>query len=252
MEPVWGAPAHHPVSEGTLLGGRVAYRQRIDGYRTGIEPVLLAAAVPARPGERVVEGGTGAGAGLLCLAARVAGLHGLGLELDPALAGLAQSNMAANRQADFAAQVQDVTTWRSVAPFDHAFANPPWHGPDGTASPLPGRRLAKVAEADLLGRWTASLAAGLRRRGTLSLIVPAACLARAVCALVQADCPEVSVLPLWPRAGAPARLVIVQGVRLGGGAGTLLPGLVLHADGGYSAEAEAVLRDGAALGFAAG
>ncbi|HJS85951.1 MAG TPA: SAM-dependent methyltransferase, partial [Acetobacteraceae bacterium] len=59
------------VTGGTLLGGRVRYAQPAEGFRSGIEPVLLAAAVPARPGECVLEGGSGAGAGLLCLAARI-------------------------------------------------------------------------------------------------------------------------------------------------------------------------------------
>ena len=58
------------TTEGTLLGGRVRYAQPARGYRTGIEPVLLAAAVPAVPGQAVLEAGTGAGAALLCLAAR--------------------------------------------------------------------------------------------------------------------------------------------------------------------------------------
>ena len=69
------------VTEGHLLGGRVRYAQPRVGYRTGIEPVLLAAAVAARAGERVLEAGCGAGAGLLCLAARVPGITGLGVEL---------------------------------------------------------------------------------------------------------------------------------------------------------------------------
>ncbi|MCX7381847.1 MAG: SAM-dependent methyltransferase, partial [Alphaproteobacteria bacterium] len=64
-----------------LLGGRVVHSQPELGHRTGVEPVLLAAFVPARPGERVLEGGSGAGAGLLCLAARVA-VSGLGVEID--------------------------------------------------------------------------------------------------------------------------------------------------------------------------
>ena len=36
------------LTDGTLLGGKVIYRQKSSGYRTGIEPVLLAAFVPAR------------------------------------------------------------------------------------------------------------------------------------------------------------------------------------------------------------
>ena len=52
------------VTQGHLLGGRVRYAQPRSGFRSGIEPVLLAAAVPARPGERVLEAGSGAGAAL--------------------------------------------------------------------------------------------------------------------------------------------------------------------------------------------
>jgi tRNA1Val (adenine37-N6)-methyltransferase len=74
----------------------VSYRQPIDGYRTGIEPVLLAASVPARSGQRVVEAGTGAGAGLLCLLARVAGLSAIGIERDADMAALARRNLADN------------------------------------------------------------------------------------------------------------------------------------------------------------
>jgi len=81
---------------GSLLAGRVVYSQPRRGFRSGIEPVLLAAAVPARAQERVIEAGCGAGAGLLCLAARLPGIGGLGIERDPALAALAARNIAAN------------------------------------------------------------------------------------------------------------------------------------------------------------
>ena len=35
------------VTDDSLLGGRVALRQPAEGYRVAIDPVLLAAAVPA-------------------------------------------------------------------------------------------------------------------------------------------------------------------------------------------------------------
>ena len=53
------------LTEGTLLGGAIRYGQPKTGYRTGIEPIFLAAAVPAHAGNQVLEAGTGAGAGLL-------------------------------------------------------------------------------------------------------------------------------------------------------------------------------------------
>ena len=59
------------VSEGTLLGGRVKLRQPVAGYRVAIDPVFLAAAVPATAGDRILDIGCGAGAASVCLAARV-------------------------------------------------------------------------------------------------------------------------------------------------------------------------------------
>ena len=47
------APAE--ITEGTLLGGRLRYNQPKLGFRSGIEPVFLAAMVPARAGERVLK-----------------------------------------------------------------------------------------------------------------------------------------------------------------------------------------------------
>jgi tRNA1Val (adenine37-N6)-methyltransferase len=67
-----------------FLGGRLALLQPRDGYRAGTDPVLLAAFVPAREGESVLDLGCGAGTAALCLAARVPVLELHGLELQPA------------------------------------------------------------------------------------------------------------------------------------------------------------------------
>ena len=113
------------LTHGTLLGGRIRYTQPAHGYRTGIEPVLLAASIPARPGQRVLEAGTGAGAGLLCLAARVSGVIGTGLERDPDQATLAATNFVANGFDGLTALHADLLTWAAAEAFDHSFANPP-------------------------------------------------------------------------------------------------------------------------------
>jgi tRNA1(Val) A37 N6-methylase TrmN6 len=217
------------------------------GFRTGIEPVLLAASVPAAPGDHVVEAGTGAGAGLLCMMARVPGLHGLGLERDAAMAALARRNLAANGFAATAIETADVTAWRSDAPQNHAFANPPWHH-GGTPSPHQAREDAKRARPGLLHDWAAALSRGLARRGTLSFIVAAAAAAEAIDALAAARCRELVLIPLWPHAGQAAKLVIVRGIRDGRGGTIVHPGVVLHEpDGFYTDAASAILRGGATL-----
>ncbi len=236
------------TDSGTLLAGRVTYTQMDGGYRTGIEPVLLAASLAARPGERVVEAGTGAGAALLCLCARVPGLTCLGLERDAALASLAKANAGDNGFSGMEVLCQDVLSWRTQVPFDHAMANPPWHDPGSTASPDAGRQSAKFASAENLARWTSALARGLKRRGTLTLVLPAAQLAQGIGALQAAGCAEHALLPLWPRAAAPAKLILLRGIKDGRGKAHILPGLVLHeSDGRFTEAAERVLRAGEAL-----
>jgi tRNA1(Val) A37 N6-methylase TrmN6 len=235
-------------SEGTLLDGRVIYRQPVKGYRTGIEPILLAASVPARPGERVLEAGTGAGGGLLALTARIKDISGAGLESDPAMARLAADNLAANLCAGVRIYCTDFETWQPDGEYDHAFANPPWHSEASTPSPVQARRLAKIAGGTTLGRWTLKLASALRHRGTLSLILPAASLVEATQALAAAQCAEIAIIPLWPKHGLPAKLVILQGTRNGKGRVKILPGLCLHEqDGAYTPAANRILRDGVAL-----
>ena len=235
-------------THGALLGGRVRYAQPATGFRSGIEPVLLAAAVPARPGQRVLEAGTGAGAGLLCLAARVPQLVCLGVERDPELASVAGANAAANRFGDVLFVAADIAALPLSGVFDHAFANPPYHPPDSSPSPLPERDAAKRAGPNLLKLWTSILGKRLRTKGTLTLILPAPRLPECLDALSRAGLGSIAAFPLWPKAGREAGLMLIQGIKGGRGRFSLRPGMVLHEpEGRFSAQAEAVLRHGALL-----
>jgi tRNA1(Val) A37 N6-methylase TrmN6 len=237
--------ALHP---GSLLGGRVRHAQFATGHRTGIEPVLLAASVPARPGERVLEGGTASGAALLCLAARVPGISGVGVEHDPAQAELARANVAANGFPALSILAADIEAGGWEGAFDHAFANPPWHDAAGTASPDAGRERARRATPKLFALWARQLAAPLRHRGTLTFVVAAGAVPDCLTAFAVAGCGSLGVLPLWPRAWVAAKIVLVRGVKGGRAPFRLLPGFILHGpDDHFTPDAEAILRDGAAL-----
>jgi len=235
------------TTDGTLLGGSVRYTQPAESFRSGLEPVLLAATVPAKPGERVLEAGSGAGAGLLCLAARVPLVLGLGVEIDPALVALAGTNAAANGFARLDFRTADITQAADIGLFEHAFANPPYHAASGTQSPQAGRARAKTASAGLFGLWISSLGKHLRPGGTLSLILPAHAIPECLDALRTSQCGSVSLFPLWPRAGREAKLVILRAIRHGRSAMRLLPGLELHEGAGFTKMAQDILRHGAAL-----
>jgi tRNA1Val (adenine37-N6)-methyltransferase len=236
------------LTEGHLLAGRVRYLQPRRGFRSSLEPVLLAAAIPARSGQRVLEGGSGAGATLLCLAARVGSIQGVGIEQDPRMVEIARRNAATNGWPNLEFRTADVTALCEGGSFDHACANPPYHASSGTQSPDWSRRIAKAAEAGTLAAWAAALARWLRPRGTLTFAVSPAVLPAAMGAFSAAGCTPTAALPFWPKDGEPAKLLLLRGVRGGRTPFRLHAGIVLHTESGdFTVEAQRILREGAAL-----
>jgi tRNA1(Val) A37 N6-methylase TrmN6 len=237
------------ATDDKFLGGRVVVRQLTHGFRAGLDAVMLAAAVPARPGGAALELGAGAGTASLCLARRIEDLTIAGLEIDERLVDLANANAAANGMDGRVSFVAGDALDPPAAlrrPFDHVFCNPPFHGEEGEVSPDAARARALQDEGQLAG-W---VVAGLKRtasKGTFTMILRADRLGEALAVLPPRG---VTVFPLWPRADAQAKRIIVQ-VRNGSRAPlAILPGLVLHeADGCYTPEADAVLREGASLPY---
>src|ERR1700690_1700133 len=79
-------------TEDAFLGGKLRLRQPKTGHRAGHDAMLLAAATPACPGDRVVDLGAGVGAAGLAVAKRVAGIELVLVEIDNGLAELARAN----------------------------------------------------------------------------------------------------------------------------------------------------------------
>lgn len=240
-------PLHPPAATlDPLLGGRVRLFQPSRGYRAAIDPVLLAAAVGAAAGERVLDAGCGTGAASLCLAARLPELAIVGIERDPEALRLARASV---ELAGFASRIR-LVEGDLVAPpadlrrepFDWVMSNPPFLEPGRARAPAePGRAAARIESADL-PRWVAACLARLAQGGHIVLVHRADRLPELLAA-ISARTGEITVLPLWPREGEPARRVLVRARKGRRGPARLLPGLVLHrSDGSYTEAAEAVLR----------
>ncbi|MFM2045672.1 MAG: hypothetical protein RLY86_4248 [Pseudomonadota bacterium] len=247
-----GATGGGAVTEDRLLGGRVRLLQPVDGYRAAIDPVLLAAAVPARAGEQVLDLGCGAGAVTFCLTERVPGVQVTGLEIQSVGVDLARRNADLNHVADrvtiLPGDVADLPEILAGRRFDRVMTNPPfWPGGRHTPSARDHRAVSHGEGTADLSLWIGAALRLLEARGTLTLIHAADRLDD-ILALLAGRFGDVTILPLWPRAGQPARRVIIHARRNSRGPARLLPGLVLHGAGqGYTAAAEAVLRDGQAL-----
>ncbi len=242
------------MTDDGFLDGRLNILQPREGYRAATDPVFLAAAVPARAGETVLELGCGAGAALACLLHRVPVLA-TGLELQQEYADLARQNMARNGlaaeivQGDLAEMPESIR----AQSFDHVIMNPPFFEATRHSAPEnSGKSVAFVEGEAGLERW---LLAGMKRvkpLGWLTIIHRAERLGGILAGLGKAG--DVHILPLAARIGRPAGRVIVQARKGAAGPLVLCAPLVLHdgekhrADGDdFSQTAREILRDGKAL-----
>lgn len=248
--------ADDALTEDGFLGGHVRLIQPRRGYRAATDPVFLAAAVPARSGEAVLDLGCGAGAALICLGARVPGLQLTGLEQQAAYADLARRNVALNGLeanvlvGDVAAPPADLR----MQSYDHVFSNPPFFAEGiGTAAGDAGRAAAHGEGSADLARFIDLGLRRLRRGGSLTLVHRVERLGDILTALAG-RAGDVRILPLAPRPGRPAKRVIVRARKGRAAPLQLLPPFEVHAGPYHQADApdfslaaQAVLARGGAL-----
>ena len=245
------------LTRDAFLSGAVHLMQPRRGFRAGTDSVMLAASVPASPGQSALELGCGAGAALICLCSRVPGLSAAALELLPEYAALARRNSEACGLAAevFVGCVSDPPKELRQTSFNHVLLNPPYCA-SGSVRPVPdGGRDAAFREGVPIRTWVDCAIRRLKPGGTVTMIIPPSRLPEALGAAGERT-GSMEVKPLCPRAGIDANRLLIRAAKGGKGALRLLPPLALHegscGEGGsdYTPEAQNVLRSGAAVSFA--
>ncbi|WP_435230064.1 tRNA1(Val) (adenine(37)-N6)-methyltransferase [Pseudopelagicola sp. nBUS_20] len=237
------------------LGGALKLRQPSKGYRAGVDPVLLAAFVPAKTDQSVLELGCGVGTAMLCLGRRVPGLQLTGLELQADYGALAVENAERNKilarvVIGDLAKLPDVLRQQT---FTHVIANPPYFDRvSGTASQDVGREKS-IGQRTPLSIWVDVAARRLAPKGFASFIHRAERLPDLLAALNN-RLGSIEVLPLQPRTDRQSSLVLVRARKNGRAAFRLHAPVIMH-DGvshvadqeSYTPRIRAILRDGASL-----
>ena len=243
------------TTENAFLGGRLSILQPKSGYQAGADPVFLAAAVDARPGQRVLDLGCGVGTALLCLMAREPAILVTGVELQPDLAKLAEANMDRNGVGGdiVTANIEHLPPTLLDQSFDHVMTNPPFFDRQtGSAAKNVGRELGRGAGMDTVS-WLEIALRRVATGGHLTLINRAERLPDCLLAL-RDRAGDIVVKPLAPRIGRPAKLFILSARKGAKRPFQLSPPLLLHQgrhherDGdSYTPDVQAILRDGQAL-----
>ena len=245
------------VTYDSFLGGKLEIMQAKNGPRAGVDSVLLAASVQAKPQQKVLEAGIGSGVVSLCLAGRIGPLKVTGVDIQPDLAQLARENALHNNFLDdFHVIEGDVTgsgnSWRAMGlepdSFDHSFANPPFYDIGQVRHPHdPVKAQAHTFDINELERWVKFLVAHTKPKGSITIVHTPEILGKLL-SFFDRRVGNVNIFPIYSKEGQAASRMLVQGIKASKGPINIQPGLIMHDScGKFTKKIATVLRDGASL-----
>jgi tRNA1(Val) A37 N6-methylase TrmN6 len=255
-------PDDMDLSVDQFLGGKISlFQPRKGHHRSGTDAVLLAACVPAKQGQIVVDLGSGVGAAGMCVAARIGKIDLLAVELDEIVAALADKNM---RRADCRAFLNRASVLncdialRGAARMEagltenmanHVIANPPYYRPEKfQTSPNQARAVAHMLTDEGMEPWFRTAVSILKKGGTFTVVQRADELPELL-RLMEGRFGGITVQPFAARVGEAAHRVVIQGKKQSRAPFRLLPPIALHDEGSDKSgeKVEAIHRHGAAI-----
>jgi len=226
----------------TFFNGQIQVKQDPSGYRFSIDAVLLAYHADPRPGEKILDLGTGCGIIPLIIGYRnpESSIHAV--EVQPALAELAALNVRDNQMQDrILIRCQDMKTLKPDdigGPVDLVVCNPPYRRPNsGRINPVPQKALARhEIEATLIDVVRAAHRM-LRTAGRFVTIYAAERLSDLI-SQMRCDHIEPKLMRIIHSAwNTEAKLVLVAGIKGGRPGLKIEPPLIIYDEHGkYSAE----------------
>jgi tRNA1(Val) A37 N6-methylase TrmN6 len=238
-----------------FFGGRLIIRQPKQGYRAGVDPIILAASIPARSGESVLELGCGVGVASLCLARRVGALRVAGIEILPSIAQLARDNARENGlvMQVVVGDIANMPTELRNLQFDHVMANPPYFDRRrGSEAPSILKERSR-GEQTPLAVWTQAAGRRVKPKGFVHFIFRTERLPELIQAL-PSSLGSIEVIPLVPRSQKLSELMILSARKSGKAGFKLFPEIVMHEGkshqkdkSDYTSQLISVLRNGDAL-----
>lgn len=232
-----------------VLDKKVRLLQVEDGFRTSLDSVMLAAACPVQKGQAVLDMGCGVGGASFCVLERVADCHLTGVDIQEDHIDLARQNVELNAMTGRAVfTASDIRAFQPKQHFDHIICNPPYlEAGEHMVSPKEkkAKALGHLHKELSLQEWVDCGFHLLTSRGSLTMIHRADAVDRIIRAMGKRF-GAIEIIPLWPRAGAAAKRVIIRAVKDRRSPAKIHQGIILHDEKGeYTVEAERYLREAA-------
>ncbi len=192
--------------------------QKEDGFRFGMDAVLLADFARVEPKDVAADFGTGTGILPLLLLGRGKGRHIHAFEIQPDMADMAARTMALNGITDkvtvHALPVEEALSVLEPCSVDSIICNPPYGTPGTTLlNPSDTLRLARHQTAEGLSAWLKMAHRLLKGKGRLSMVYPAPRMLELMQSMEQARLVPKRFRLIYPAAHKPANLVMVEAVK---------------------------------------
>ena len=220
----------------SLYSENIKLIQVRSGYRFGLDPVLLADFVTLSGEELVLDLGTGCGVLPLLLARRSAGLRVVGWERQPQMVDRARRSVELSLMAERVSIVgTDLREYRDLVAagsFGLVVSNPPFRAMDtGRIAPGDERAAARHELAGGLNDFLAAASWALKYGGRFAIVYLAERLSELLVAMSAVGIEPKRLRVVHPRRGAPARLVLVEGLKGGKPGLDIEPPLYIYRQG---------------------
>ncbi len=230
------------LTDDTFFNGQLKISQEGLGYRYSLDAILLACYVAPRPGNRIIDLGTGCGVISLLIAYRHSEIKIYGVEIQKALSGIADLNVRQNRLKERIIIIcQDMLTLRAdqvSGPVDLVVCNPPYRkAASGRINPDYQKAVARHEIKITLAGVIETARRLLRTAGRFIIIYPVERLADLIEQLRKKGLEPKSLCMVHSNSKAPAKLILLEAVSQGRpGLKVDSPLYIYKSDGHYSAK----------------
>ena len=236
------------LSTDTFFKGRLKVQQARNGYRFSIDAVLLAHFVNPRPGDVILDLGTGCGIIPLILAFRHPKVTLYGVEIQADLADLARANVMANglenRITTMQQDLKDLTPGAVAQRVNMVVSNPPFRKINsGRMNPHEQRAIARHEIMATLQDVVAAASRMLSLGGRFILIYAVERLADLLVFMRAAQIEPKRLRMVHSNGGSEAKLFLMEGIK-GANPGLIIaaPLIIYSQEGAYTEEVEQMLE----------
>ena len=209
--------------------------QQEKGYRSALDPFLLADFVRLGKGDRAIDLGTGNGIIPILLAARQGEAQLVGLEIQPELIDLARQNITLNdltrerRIQIVEGDIREVSSLFSRGSYDVVVGNPPFRKlGDGRLNPDPSKAIARHELTLTLGELVAGAEYLLKDKGRFAIIYHPGRLVELLAQMEKLGIRPHRLRLVHSTSQSPAKMVLLDGIKSGRCPLEVMPPLLIY------------------------